>query len=359
MISSRQFYITIFIFSLCLKIQKLPALIAENLGKDGYILILFYTLIEVVGISIAFLILKNEKKTSPEQRNLFFKGVSLAVSLGLMLLFIFQGLLFYEAVQDLFEHILFDNLSWPIFSILFLIAIFFLSNRGVSAIGKNFELYVFLIGVSFVILIALGVSETDFTVVLPIETINFKNVANQFVKFNLWFGDFFLILFLGRRAEKIKFSKTILSYVFSMVIVVGLYIIFFGIYKSESAIQSSLISEISEQSMLGADIGRIDWFLILFTQIGSIICTGLCMCMAVNSFTNAFQKANKNIVLLVILIAVYFLDLYFLNDTHSKMMFFFNFGSQFALITKLAILALMTMFTFVGKSKQIKKMEAK
>ena len=35
--TSRQFYISLFIITISLKIQKLPSLIAESLGKDSYL----------------------------------------------------------------------------------------------------------------------------------------------------------------------------------------------------------------------------------------------------------------------------------------------------------------------------------
>jgi hypothetical protein len=42
MITARQFYIMLFVMVVSLKVQKLPSLIAESLGKDSYLLVILY-----------------------------------------------------------------------------------------------------------------------------------------------------------------------------------------------------------------------------------------------------------------------------------------------------------------------------
>ena len=48
---------------------------------------------------------------------------------------------------------------------------------------------------------------------------------------------------------------------------------FFGVYRDYTALQPGIISSITEQSMLGMNIGRVDWFLILFAEIPSLFPT--------------------------------------------------------------------------------------
>ena len=64
MITARQFYIALFVIVVSLKVQKLPSLIAESLGKDSYLLVILYLLLNLIGIALAFLILKKTENLS-------------------------------------------------------------------------------------------------------------------------------------------------------------------------------------------------------------------------------------------------------------------------------------------------------
>ena len=56
--SARQFYIILAISTITMKMQKLPPLVAGELGKDSFIFFLVYTLINVIGIVLVFVILR-------------------------------------------------------------------------------------------------------------------------------------------------------------------------------------------------------------------------------------------------------------------------------------------------------------
>ena len=199
MMTSRQFYIILSIFLISLKVQKLPGLVYSFLQKNSYILFIVYFLLDFIGVILAFFILKMLKK------NNFLKSqkgaaVKFFVKLGLFFVavyFMLQGTLFYEAIQDLFSHILFDNLPWTLFSLFLIACIFYLASSGIVNIARNFELYFLIIIFSYVGLSVFGAIHTDFSNILPLSDIKFVEASKHFVDFNIWFGDFFLILFLG------------------------------------------------------------------------------------------------------------------------------------------------------------------
>lgn len=341
--TSRQFYIMLFVMTISIKIQKLPSLVASTLGKDSYLLVLLFLVLNMIGICLAFWILKHIKNKSfaskvPSIFASFFKKL---LTIFMAFYFLSQTMLLYESIQNLFAHVLFYELPWALFSLMLTVCVFYLAFTGIENISLNFELYAFVILVSYIIISIFGGANADFSSILPFETTNFKGLLENFTDFNLWFGDFFLVLFMGKHSKHIKLKWTALVYTVAMLFVTLLYIEFFGIYQEYTPMKPSLISVISEQSMLGVNIGRIDWFFILFTEIGTILSAGVCLYFAKKCLSFAFPKIKQNHLLLILTAIIYFTDIFYLVDTHTQVELFVNKLSYFALAIKLIVLVLM------------------
>lgn len=322
--TSKQFYIMLFITTLSLKVQKLPSLIYDSLGKDGYLILFAYLFVDLIGICLAFFILKkiNQNNQALQSKNIFSKMLSKILVLFVVVYFLIQGLLLYESIQNLFEHILFDNLSWIVFSFLLIFTIYYLAHTGIKNIARNFELYFVVILASYIIISIFGASKADFSAVLPFQTIDVKNILSKFVSFNLWFGDFFLILFMGKHSKNIKLKWTLLVYFASILFLVLLFVELNGIYGVYTSMKPSLISTITEQSMLGVNIGRVDWFLILFTEIGTILSCGVCIFFAKKCLSYVFPKIKENYLLIAIMVALYLINIFFILDTFMRELVF-------------------------------------
>ena len=141
--TSKQFYIMLLIFSISLKVQKLPCIIYGEVKKDGWITILSYMVMNIIGILLAFYILHKTKNISLEERcpSRFAEFVKRLLLLFVSFYFLMQALLLFESMQNLFEHTLFENLSWRVFSLLLLVCVVYLSTTGLSNIARNMELH--------------------------------------------------------------------------------------------------------------------------------------------------------------------------------------------------------------------------
>ncbi len=355
--TSRQFYIMFFIIVLSLKVQKLPSLVSAGLGKDTYLLPLFFLIINLLLIVVAFFILNHLKKKNLITTNISFFGkiFEKIIEAGLAVYFLSQSLLLYESIQNLFAHILFYELPWTLFSLMLTAAVFYLAVTGIKNISLNFELYGGLIIVSYLIISIFGGVNTDFSSILPLEETNLKSVFDLMIKYNLWFGDFFLVIFMGKSAKNIKLKWTTLVYVIAMIFVSLLYIEFFGIYKDYSPLKPSLISVLSEQSMLGVNIGRIDWFFILFTEIGTILSSAACLYFSKQSIKQIFPKLKNYQILLGLVAVLYFVDVFYLVDTFKKEELFLGKLTIVSLIIKMVSLVIMLLICFHENIKQPQK----
>lgn len=356
--TSKQFYIMLFITTISLKVQKLPSLIYDNLGKDGYLILFAYFFVDMVLIALAFFVLKTLHKQPilPQNKNIVITAISKILVLAIVVYFVIQGLLLYESIQNLFEHILFDNLSWVVFSFLLLFAIFFLASSGITNIARNFELYFIVILVSYIIISIFGANKADFSAVLPFETINTKAILSKFVDFNLWFGDFFLVLFMGRHAKNVKLKWTMLIYSLTILFVMFLYIELNGIYGEYTAVKPSLITTITEQSMLGVGIGRVDWFMILITEIGTILTCGTCIFFSKQCLSYIFPKTKDVYLLIFISAALYIVDVFYLVDTHIRESVFTGYMSLVSAGTKWISFALIVCVCVFYKIKNKSKL---
>ena len=342
--TSRQFYYIFSIFIISLKIQKMPCILFNYLNKDSYFLFIIYLLIDIIGVIFAFILSKkinNSKLNKLNNTNI----VDILFKISLLftaVYFLFQSVVFYEAIQDLFSHILFENLSWKLFSLFLLSCVFYIACFDYDNIGRVAEIFFPIIMSSLVLLFIMGSLETDFTSILPFQTIKNADFISAFKDFNIWFGDFFLIIFLGSVSKDIKLKPTIISYVCSMVFVILFILSFQGRYQNLSALQPSVISVISEQSLLGIDIGRIDWFFILMAETGTVICSGLCLCISKNALSVVFKKVKKNHFLIGLIAIVYYLDIGYLVDLKVKENFFFNFSAHFSIYLKIIVMLLIS-----------------
>lgn len=318
--SARQFYIVFLVFVISLKVQKLPSIMYGIYGKDSFISILLYLVVNLIGILLAFFILKRTKGLSfmDKSKSKIFEILKKIILVSVTFYFLIQSLLMYESMQNLFEHTLFENLPWILFSLLLLFCIFYLAFTGIKNIALNFELYFFLIIASYILIAVLGGIHTDFSVILPLQTVNFRFIIDRLVDFNVWFGDFFLVLFLGKSAKNIKLGWTLLTYTVAILFVTFLNIEFAGIYLGYSPMQASLISTLSEQSMLGLNIGRVDWFLILMAEFGTILSCAVCFYFAAKSMHGVFPKIKFLYILMALSVLLYLFDIFVLKDTHTR-----------------------------------------
>ncbi len=325
--SARQFYIVLAISVITMKMQKLPCLVAGELGKDSWLFFLVYTLINVLGIVLVFFIIRrlDIKTVLKQSKNQFLNILRFILIMITLLYFLVQALLVYEHIQGLFANTLFDNLSWSFFSILLVFAVFFLAHRGIENIALNFELFTWIIVTALVLLSIFGFVQTDFSVILPLQTIDFGIILSKLQMFSCWFGDFFLVLYLSIKARDIKLSKTLFVYILSMLFMTFLVVVFIGIYDKVAPFVPGLISVISEQSLLELSIGRVDWFLILFTEMGAILACAVNLYFANLCLHSAFPKFRPFYLKLFNAVVLYVLDIFVLVDLNAKIKFFCGF----------------------------------
>ena len=297
----------LFLMVICLmanKVQRLPSLVASNVGRHGWLVFLGVGVIDVLLLLLALLFNKKCKNQTVYQicENAGGKWFSKIIYVLFGVYFLANALLPYEAVHDIFANILFDYLSWETYSLVLAFTIFFIANRRLRNVGRLGEIFFSIIAISFVSLLILGATTTNYYRVLPISDINLSEFVDTCFEYSLWFGDFLIVFaFVGRIKQDGKPLgwKSVLTYCSCVLILSFAYIVFYGLYEHLTPNQNSLISSISQFSLLNLEIGRIDWFLVLFFQMATVISSGLYLHLSADSFRQVLGLKEKSIVIIV------------------------------------------------------------
>lgn len=306
-----------FLILVCLvsnKLQRLPNFIATNVHRNGYFVFLILGTIDILMMCLILITNKRSKHRDVYQicqragGNVFAKIIMFMLSI----FFFISALIPYESIHDLFAYVLFDHLSWEVYSILLISAIFFLASKGIKNIGRTTELFFYFMFISLLGLLVLGVTTTHFERILPIYNINFSKILKTCFDYSIWFGDFFIVyMFIGKIKEddgKIGW-QFILVQCIGVLIVTFAYIVFYGIYENLAPNQGSLISSISQFSLLNLDIGRVDLLLVLAFEFSTFIASAVFVYSASHCLSKIFEVKNKIFTLIPLIITMYVLDI--------------------------------------------------
>jgi hypothetical protein len=144
-----------------------------------------------------------------------------------------------------------------------------------------------------------------------------------------------------------------LTYALAMGFVMLLFLEFGGLYGDYVVMKPSLLSTITEQSLLDLNIGRVDWFLILFAEIGSVLSCGTCVYFSKKCMEFAFPKAKKLIVLSIICLALYLINVFYLVDTHTRILLFMKYIPWLSAATKwLPFIIMFVICLFIKNRKE-------
>lgn len=332
------------------KIQRLPALLVEDFGRDSWIMFFIMLMFDfLVAILFIHFLVKLEDKTFFEliKERLGVSG-KIVFSILLMVFFLAKAIITYKGIHEFFANVLFDKLPWKYFSILFILVLLIMVFGGLNSLGRSAELYAFMIGFGMFTTLLLGVGEVKLINLLPVLDCDFSGYLKDVLRYQPWMGDFMVLpLFFGNvkitKSPKLRLST---AYITAGLVSVVEIVFFYGINQYLSVYQSNALSAITHYSLIGLGIGRPDWFLVLFVLISKIISTGL----YVFGYTKCISEiigVQKNYITQIISVAsLYFIEYYLFKNLENSANYYRNvicyimFGINCIIIVLLMILML-------------------
>jgi len=292
------------------KFQRLPSFLADIAGKSFWVVLCLYILIDGIFLilSLKIINLGSGKRLYEVLENKTGKIFAKIIFVMLGVYFIMLAVLPYESVHEVFADIIFDSLPWKFFALFLLIAMGVIAVSGLKNIGRTCQLFFFLIMIGIFGLFALGVSTTDLTSILPITETIPSTILEGFYKSTLWFGNFTILYVLMGRIkdqEDGKFNGIKLSFFLSSLFVIFAFITYYGIYQEVTPLKRNWLTKVSQFALLSLDIGRLDWFLILFGELATIITAGVFVYCSAYCFQEVFQTKKINYIIYIILGILY------------------------------------------------------
>ncbi len=353
----------IFLFIICTissKLQTLPCMLAYENQKGLWFVLLFGAIIDIFFIFLTILINKICPNLTMFEllSKIFGKFFAKIINIALILYFIFTAIMPYEAVRNVFANNLFDTLPWPIFSIFLIFAVGYLVFSGLKTIGRSAELYFVIILTSITILIMLGVFTANWKNILPIFDFDISQSLKSYISHGIWFGDYMIFYCLMGQIDtsktQLKFFD-ILLYIFVIAFYIIAYVAFYCLYTVLAGSQTSLLSSISAFSLLHISVGRLDWFLVLFSQIASVLSLSTYTYCLSSSINEVFNKKHYGICVFLSVIAIYLTDFLLYNHHSTNANNYLVSTGIFAIIiqTLIPIICIIAALIFRKKSAKV------
>lgn len=327
MVNKRQATILVIICALAAKLQRLPSLVSYTVGRDGYIVFFMLGLFDVLFLMLAiwFFNRNNNKGTLKDVLdNSYGTAVSRILLFMLFCYFMIIAILPSVAIRDLFANILFDQINYNYFGLIFLFVIIFMAVKGLQTLGRQGEIYVGILAFSVIGVLLLGLSSTRLERILPVLDIDYEILIGEMLRDTLWFGDYMILYFLTgqvslKKNEKLGAGIVIPYAVVVLIIIPVAYVVFYTIYNNLAGFQTNAISSLTQFSLLTLDIGRIDWFLVLFEQISTILASSIYILIASTCFCQAFSIKKPMIPIIIFATAIFVVDLFVFSNINTSM----------------------------------------
>ncbi len=272
-LKTRQICFFIIAFLPITKFFSLPSLIANKASEDLWISAIISLAIDFITLIPIVLVCKKTNKTFFEIiEDIFGKNGAKIMAFLYVVYFMTKAILPLNEQKDYVEFTLYTLTPNVLYFLpLFLLALY-MCFKKLRMLGRLADVLWMVTINGFITLVALSLSNADFSAILPIGANGIKNIARgSLICFN-WFGDsVFIMLLIGSfKWEKDSQLKIFLSYLVGAVMVISFMIIFYSIFTSIAFRQRFALTEISKYTTVINNLGRFDYigiFMILFSNM--------------------------------------------------------------------------------------------
>lgn len=360
-LTKRQAIILFALLTIALKLQRLPAIISTDFGRDAYIAFACLFLLDFLILLVVLAVYKKLGNTTiydyiKQNAGSFWLIVFCVLTI---VFFMFKALLSFKQLHEFFANTLFNRLPWNVFSVLFIALLILMVGNGLRNIGRNGELYLYIMTFSLLAIVILGVFIGDYQRLLPILDINISEKSLDLFKYTGWFMDPIIILFFAGNIKEDKLSAKgfILTHIICGAFVVFGMATFYAINEYMVEFQSNGLTSMTEFTLIRLGVGRPDWFLVLFVNIANVIVSALLIWVVTNSFVKIIGKTVNFAYSSIVLIVVYVMDEFVYKNLETTVAITTNLASVYMLSYAIVVPLILLCVKNKQKHKNIQKSE--
>lgn len=269
-IKVRQICIIMFIYTVVTRLLLYPTMLGEYSSRDLLFAALPDFLIQGIVIwSVSYLCSRTEK-TLPELVKDTVGVVGSRIVFGFFAAFFLLATIIPLFEQKLYVHAIFYD---TVPSLAVFLPIFFFSvyagTRNFKNIGRCADICLPIFIISMILIIAMSLSEVDFSNLLPIAKTPARDIFSGSLKTAYRFTEpAYLLMFVGRfRYKRGDAAKITLSYVAGGLLVLFFLAVFYGIYGDLTPSRQFAISKVSLYFSAIDIVGRIDLLVLYMLEI--------------------------------------------------------------------------------------------
>lgn len=358
-IDSSQLSVFVFIAVMALKIFMVPGLLIKHAGRDGWISMLTFVVIElIVLLAILFIIKLNPDKSVYD---ILVGALGKVVAKGILL--IFAALLFVKLIimcgelELFFNSSMLKSIDFVVCFIALLVLLVIFSSKGLRPIARMAQIFFpFVLG-ALLILFLLTVGNLKLDGLTPLS-FNMQEIAFTMSKFPIWFGDVaVLLIFTGKIKVRKRFIlKGMLTGAISGIIVMYFAIVLFAAYGDYPIIidYGHNISNMIVYSSGSYLFGRFDipifciWMISIFVQIA------VSFYAIVSFFGSVIEKGSDTVWAIVVAIALFVLCQIFFNSKSELLALGTGVTRWLCLVIQIILPAMVLIISLINRSREKK-----
>lgn len=322
-ISTKQFVALLFLMAIAMKMFLLPALMLRVVGKDSYLVMLAYIVVESLSlVCLLITAMRNPDKTLFDILSDAFGRIISRVIVTLFALFCFlRCVLMISELKMFFTTTMYEQMNWVIMTIPLMVLLFAFSVRTLRSIGRTSELLLPIILVSTLLLSTLLLGDMNLSALLPVLENGLKPVVKGIVTFPMWYGDTaVLLLVLGN----VKISKGFVAWSFVGKAVASVLTLLFSstLFATYANISTLIdygnnVSNMTQFSLGSQDYGRFDLLFYCVWLFSVFISLALVFRALTRSVEFVIAKKRHTIVSAVCVIVLYIVSAFVLRNENT------------------------------------------
>ena len=303
-LTARQLSIILFISVVSLKLLVFPALITKYAGRDAFVSIFLYLVVEFTFVMLVYLFMRKYPSLT------FYDAIS--QSMGTIVAKIVYGILFIyflskslfliKETHNYFLEVIFDSLPWLYFTIPLTAFICYVMSKSAKSMARTIEILFWFIVVSISITAIAPSHRIDILNILPMFENGFLSVAEGMFFASFSFGDFLvMMMFMGRVRLDKSATKKIVGYgIFCVIFVTVFYIMFVATFDNSGINHILALSDISVRSSYPYTQEKLDWLAILIWTIVLLFQIGMYSLLTKNAICEVIPFKKKEIPIAII-----------------------------------------------------------
>ena len=334
-LKTRQIFLFFITFLPTIKLFMLPSVLAKTTNEDMWLSTLLNVIVDGITLSLILVACKRYNDNFYGLLSSHFgKTFANVIFMTYFVYFVLKSVLPVIEQKDYIETTLYLTMPNNLYFVPFFILAFYISTKPLRVWGRLSDVLWFVTVLGFVILIALSLSNVDFTEILPVFANGGKKIVSGSYYSLTWFGDCaYALFFIGNfKWEKNSFIKILSGYFVGALITVFFMLCFYCVFSSISFREQFALTEITKYTTVINNTGRFDYIGIMFLIFSDIFSACLPLYFSVYILNKVFKFKKNWIAPLIVLVINLVFTIFLTEFTHSIEKFLVVYSGAFFLL---------------------------